>query len=142
MKHLRKFNEKIGYIDGKAVTIEYVLKSCEDTFAELIDDGKIMVGLAEDDEDGDGGYILVDLEELLLPNFNRIKVATNVKTNTHENFIDFLDQYKKYTDFLEDIDVAIKRLKDEFSNLKITFQMPSCISIEIDNDLPADNDDD
>ena len=102
MKHLRKFNE-----GKKEDDFEYLLKSCEYIFAELIDDKKI------------------EFERDEIDNLEFISISAKVLPMNKSNVSDmseYVNQYTEYLDIVGDLDVCVKRLKDEIPNAVVDYQ--------------------
>lgn len=95
MKYLKPYNE--------SNQIDKLYKTCQEVFAELIDNGDY---LGQDDEGG--------------AHFSATKEGKEFNT-----FDEYYNSEKEWNDKVEDINIAIKRLKDEFPNANIEFRLDS-----------------
>lgn len=114
MNHLKKFNEGM-----ETQSTEKLYQACQDTFAELIDDKNINIEV-----NGKWAIISIDFRKT---NISSIMTDVNVHKWDQDigdyiqtgdlNFNKYLKSTSEFMEIIKDLDVGIKRLKDEFSNL-------------------------
>jgi len=117
LKHIKKYNESVDNINDK---IDYI-KLC---FTEFIDDANFEVeieynqGEYYDDKKINGDSLALGINLPILP-FKSNKKLTGISISAFEGSIeDYLKYSKSLYDFYLDIEVAIKRILDKYSDIE------------------------
>lgn len=95
MKHLIRFNESLQELES----LEKILN---DYFAELIDESVAEVYI-EEPEERVSLSVLIEMDEMEIQNY--------------DSFIKYINNHKKITDILEEVNIGILRLKNDYSNI-------------------------
>jgi hypothetical protein len=110
MKRLRKFNESVQKID-----YDYIYQC----FAELLDDSK-----AEIRENSYGDfekYITIDLK---VKKSNPETRDTNRSMKIENSkLLDYINDIKSNSELLQEVEVALNRLSEEYPNYKVNFDV-------------------
>jgi len=124
MKRIKKFNESTTDLDYDYIYL---------CFSELIDDNKASIRNFQNDHQR---YITIDLK---MKPFSSVEVGTLVFSNLpptvrttkvgksekiiNSKIFDFIDGVRYNYDLLQEVEVALKRLSDEYPEYKINFEI-------------------
>ena len=105
MRRLKKFNESVSQID-----YNYVYQC----FAELLDDNKSEIRQYE-------SYITIDLK---INPFSPEKRYTSISSTIEKSkFIEYINDVKSNTELLQEVEVALNRLSDEYPEYRVNFDV-------------------
>lgn len=109
MKRLRRFNESKSDID-----YDYVYQC----FADLLDDNK-----AEIRQYGSGSipYITIDLK--INPFSPEKRYTSKSSTIEKSKFIEYINDVKSNTELLQEVEVALNRLSEQYSEYRVNFDV-------------------
>lgn len=97
MKYLKRIFENKKDIND-------LYQSCRDIFAEILD------------ESGNDSEMFPDMDEIRI-------YLSNIQDNSISDFNQYYNIYKNHMELIEDVNVAIKRLKEEWNNIAIDFDI-------------------
>ena len=105
MRRLKKFNESVSQID-----YNYVYQC----FAELLDDNKSEIRQYE-------SYITIDLK---INPFSPEKRYTSISSTIEKSkFIEYINDIKSNSELLQEVEVALNRLSDEYPEYRVNFDV-------------------
>ena len=105
MRRLKKFNESVSQID-----YNYVYQC----FAELLDDNKSEIRQYE-------SYITIDLK---INPFSPEKRYTSISSTIEKSkFIEYINDIKSNSELLQEVEVALNRLSDEYAEYRVNFDV-------------------
>ena len=105
MKRLRRFNESKTEID-----YDYVYQC----FAELLDDTKAEIRQFE-------SYITIDLK--INPFSPEKRYTSKSSTIEKSKFIEYINDIKSNSELLQEVEVALNRLSEEYPEYKVNFDV-------------------
>jgi hypothetical protein len=109
MKRLRKFNESKTDID-----YDYIYQC----FAELLDDNKAEIREFENDYQK---YITIDLK-VKKSNPETRDTSRSMKIQ-NSKLLDYINDIKSNSELLQDVEVALNRLSEEYPEYKVNFDI-------------------
>ncbi len=116
MKRLRKFNESKVDID-----YDYIYQC----FAEILDDGKAVI---RDFKNDFQHYIPIDLKIRK----DNPKFTGGKKVIEKSNIFDYINNVKYNSELLQEVEVALNRLSDEYPSYEIQYEVfPLSVIIQI-----------
>jgi len=105
MRRLRRFNESKTDID-----YDYIYQC----FAELLDDNKSEIRQYE-------SYITIDLK---INPFSPEKRYTSISSTIEKSkFIEYINDIKSNSELLQEVEVALNRLSDEYPEYRVNFDV-------------------
>jgi hypothetical protein len=112
MKRLRRFNESKEEID-----YDYIYQC----FAELLDDNKAEIREYENSYGDFGKYITIDLK---VKNSNPETRDTGRSMKIENSkLLDYINDIKSNSELLQEVEVALNRLSEEYPNYKVNFDV-------------------
>ena len=109
MKRLRRFNESKSDID-----YDYVYQC----FADLLDDEKAQI---REFDNGHVHYITIDLK--INPFSPERRYTSQSSTIEKSKFIEYINDVKSNTELLQEVEVALNRLTDEYPEYRVSFDV-------------------
>jgi hypothetical protein len=112
MKRLRRFNESKEEID-----YDYIYQC----FAELLDDNKAEIREYENSYGDFGKYITIDLK---VKNSNPETRDTGRSMKIENSkLLDYINDIKSNSELLQEVEVALNRLSEEYPEYKVNFDV-------------------